>query len=75
MVKLWNMYDMDHMLNFIVPKEECSAIAMHQFKPYMICAFTDGYVRFFDLEAGRNLGRCLINTTNEEAPEINDYVI
>lgn len=58
MVKLWNMYDMDHCLNFIVPKEECTAIAMHQFKPYMICAFTDGYLRFFDLESGRNLGRC-----------------
>ena len=66
---------MDHMLNFIVPKEECCAIAMHQFKPYMICAFTDGYVRFFDLEAGKNLGRCLVNTVNEEAPEITDYVI
>jgi hypothetical protein len=48
-VKLWQMYDMDHVVNFIVPKEECVVIAMHQFKPYMICSFTDGYLRFFDI--------------------------
>ena len=66
-VKVWNMYDLEHCLNFIVPKEECLAIAMHQFKPYMVCAFTDGYLRFFDLQESKNLGRCLINSANEEA--------
>lgn len=67
MIKVWNMYDLEHCLNFIVPREECLSIAMHQFKPFMICSFTDGYIRFFDLQDSRCLGRCLINSPNEEA--------
>ena len=67
------MYDLEHCLNFIVPKEECLSIAMHQFKPYMVCSFSDGYLRFFDLQESRCLGRCLIQSPNEEpdpsAPE------
>jgi len=64
------MYDLEHMVNFIVPKEQCTAIAMHQFKPYMVCSFSDGYLRFFDLDSAKNLGRCLIN----QAEENNDNV-
>ena len=81
-IKVWNMYDLEHCLNFIVPKETCLSIAMHQFKPYMICSFTDGYIRFFDLQDSRCLGRCLINSPNEEADpasengyDLLDYVI
>lgn len=59
-VKVWNMFDLEHNLNFIVPKEQCLCIAMHQFKPFLISAYTDGYIRFFDLQEGKNLGRCLI---------------
>jgi WD40 repeat protein len=66
-IKVWNMYDMEHCLNFIVPKEECLSIAMHQFKPYMVCSFSDGYIRFFDLQDSRNLGRCKVMSPNEEA--------
>lgn len=70
-------------MNFMVPKEECLSIAMHQFKPYMVCSFTDGFIRFFDLQDGRNLGRCLIRSPNEEADpsaesealETLDYVV
>jgi WD40 repeat protein len=65
-IKVWNMYDLEHCLNFIVPKEECLCIAMHQFKPYMICSFSDGYMRFFDLQDSRCLGRCLVRSPNEE---------
>ena len=39
---------------------------MHQFKQFMVCAFTDGYLRFFDLDKAKNLGRCKINGTDEE---------
>lgn len=28
-IKVWNMYDLEHCLNFMVPKEECISIAMH----------------------------------------------
>jgi len=28
-IKLWTMYDSEFFLQFIVPKEECVAIAMH----------------------------------------------
>jgi len=45
-----------------VPKEECIYIAMHQFKPYMVSAFTDGYLRFFDISSSKLLGRCQIHT-------------
>ena len=58
---------------------------MHQFKPYMACSFTDGYIRFFDLQDSRCLGRCLISSPNEEPdpcaegdvtnPDPLDYVI
>ena len=67
------MFDLEHRLNFIVPKEKCTAIAMHQFKPFMICSFTYCYLRFFDLNEGRNLGRCLINTCEDDR-ENQDYV-
>ena len=33
----------------------------------MICSFTDGYIRFFDVQDSRCLGRCLVNSPNEEA--------
>jgi hypothetical protein len=32
----------------------------------MVCSFTDGYLRFFDIESAKNLGRCMINTSSEE---------
>jgi hypothetical protein len=57
-IKLWNMYDFDFLLQFIVPKEECVCLAMHQFKPYMVGSFTDGYLRFFEINKSKNLGRC-----------------
>lgn len=28
-IKVWNLYDMEHCMNFMVPKEECLSIAMH----------------------------------------------
>jgi hypothetical protein len=28
-IKVWNMFDLEHIINFIVPKEECLAIACH----------------------------------------------
>lgn len=73
-IKIWSMYDLEHQLNFIVPKETCIAIAMHQFKPYMVCAFSDGYLRFFDLDSAKNLGRCLISRADESA-EAEDCVL
>ena len=75
------MFDLEHQMNFIVPKEQCLCVAMHQFKPFMISSFTDGYIRFFDLQECKNLGRCLINSANEEPDPVskkldtNDYVV
>jgi hypothetical protein len=61
-IKCWNMFDSEFVLQFIVPKEECAAIAMHQFKPYMVSSFTDGFIRFFEINnKARTLGRCQIN--------------
>jgi WD40 repeat protein len=57
-IKLWNMFDMEFQLQFIVPKEECITITMHQFKPYMVASFSDGFIRFFDINKTKNLGRC-----------------
>jgi WD40 repeat protein len=57
-IKVWNLFDTEFILQFIVPKEECVAIAMHQFKPFMIASFTDGYLRFFEINSSKNLGRC-----------------
>ena len=57
-IKLWNMHDLEYTQQFVVPKERCQCIAMHQFKPYMVVSFTDGYVRFFDLNTSKLLGRC-----------------
>ena len=28
-IKVWNMFDLEHSMNFIVPKEECIAITAH----------------------------------------------
>ena len=65
-MKLWNMHDLEYSQQFIVPKEECIYIAMHQFKPYMICSFTDGFLRFFDLGTSKLLGRCQIHSGIED---------
>jgi len=59
------MYDLYHIVNFIVPKLQCTTIAMRRFKPYMVCSFSVGYLRFFDLDSAKNLGRCLINQAEE----------
>jgi WD40 repeat protein len=60
-IKLWNLYDSEFVLQFIVPKEKCVAISMHQFKPYMVGSFTDGFLRFFEIEKkNKILGRCQI---------------
>lgn len=55
---------------------------MHQFKPYMVSSFTDGYVRFFDLSASKLLGRCQIHSGVDdkdpgakEDEAIVDYVV
>lgn len=64
-----------------MPKEECIYIAMHQFKPYMVSAFTDGYLRFFDLDGSKLLGRCQIHSGIEdpnpknESEALVDYVV
>lgn len=63
-IKLWNMHDLEFCQQFIVPKEECLYVAMHQFKPYMICAYSDGFIRFFDLSSSKLLGRCQIFAGN-----------
>lgn len=60
------MHDLEYSQQFIVPKEECIYVAMHQFKPYMICSFTDGYLRFFDLGTSKLLGRCQIHSGIED---------
>jgi len=52
------MHDIEYCQQFIVPKEECIYIAMHQFKPFMVTSFTDGYLRFFDISQSKLLGRC-----------------
>ena len=31
----------------------------------MVCSFSDGYIRFFDIDTSKILGRCLINTNDE----------
>lgn len=69
------MYDLEHSLNFMVPMEQCHAVAMHQFKPYMIASFADGFIRFFDLNSAKNLGRCKINSADEQDDKTVDKVI
>lgn len=32
----------------------------------MVAGFTDGYLRFFDIDKAKNLGRCKVNTSDEE---------
>ncbi len=29
-----------------------------------VCAFSDGYLRFFDLADAKNMGRCMINESD-----------
>ena len=83
------MHDLEYAQQFMVPKEKCIYIAMHQFKPYMVCSFTDGYVRFFDLGTSKLLGRCQVHSgiedqnpdpnqkekTFEDGQTIVDYII
>jgi hypothetical protein len=33
----------------------------------MVCAFSDSFLRFFDLDSAKNLGRCQINPASEES--------
>lgn len=74
-IKLWNMYDLEYTQQFIVPKEKCLCLTMHQFKPYMIVAFSDGYIRFFDLKESVLLGRCQVHAGAEDATDFVDQVI
>ena len=32
----------------------------------MVCSFTDGYLRFFDLSTSKLLGRCLVHSGIED---------
>ena len=47
----------------------------------MICSFTDGYLRFFDLGTSKLLGRCQIHSGIEDPDPANpdtvakDYVV
>jgi len=72
-VKLWNMFDFEFHLQFSVPKEECVAIAMHQFKPYLVLSHSDGFVRFFEISRGRSLGRYKVGGADQE--DASDYVV
>ncbi len=57
-LKMWNMYTSEQMMQFVVPKERCTSLVMHQFKPYVVAGFTDGYIRFFEIdEKNTSLGR------------------
>jgi hypothetical protein len=74
------MHDIEYAQQFIVPKEECVALSMHQFKPYMISSWTDGYLRFFDLGSSKLLGRCQIHSGIEDkdpkgASAVVDFVV
>jgi len=60
-IKIWNTETYDQLLKIAIPKEECLALAFHPFKQMCVCSFTDGYIRFFDLFNGKNMGRCMIN--------------
>ena len=61
-LKLWNMHTSEQIMQFVVPKEKCTCLAIHQFKPYVIAGFTDGYVRFFEIDKkNSSLGRCQIS--------------
>lgn len=48
---------------------------MHQFKPYMLASYTDGFVRFFDLGKSTNLGRCRTTPTTEDSSGPSDYTV
>lgn len=69
------MHDLEYTQQFIVPKEQALCIAMHQFKPYMVVAFSDGYIRFFDLNSSALLGRCQVHQGAEDADGFVDQVI
>jgi WD40 repeat protein len=61
-LKLWNLHTSEQMMQFVVPKEKCTSLAIHQFKPYIVAGFTDGYIRFFEIDKkNSSLGRCQIS--------------
>jgi hypothetical protein len=35
----------------------------------MVCSFSDGYLRFFDLDSAKNLGRCFVTRTEDGSNE------
>lgn len=41
----------------------------------MIASFSDGFIRFFDLDKAKNLGRCKINSADESDENDIDNVI
>jgi hypothetical protein len=63
------MFDQEQVANFMIPKEKCACLVAHAFKPVLISSFTDGYLRFFDMQASRNMGRCLIRAAEEEGDD------
>jgi hypothetical protein len=71
------MHDIEYSQQFLIPKEECITIAMHQFKPFMVTSFSDGWVRFFDINNSKLLGRTQIhpNAEQSEQQDIIDYVV
>jgi len=52
-----------------VPKEECVCVQLHQFKPYMLASFTDGFVRVFELDRSAALGRIDMGNVSGTMPE------
>lgn len=61
-LKFWNMHTSEQIMQFVVPKEQCTSLAIHQFKPYVIAGFTDGYIRFFEIDQkNTSLGRCQVS--------------
>lgn len=60
-IKVWDTETYEQQLKIAIPKEECLALAFHPFRQLCVCSFTDGYVRFFDLCSGSNMGRCMVS--------------
>lgn len=69
------MHDIEYSQQFVVPKEVCICIAMHQFKPYMVSSFTDGQLRFFDINNSKLLGRSLIHANGEQRNEKDEEIL
>lgn len=63
--KVWNISNGEEAVDFFVPNK--AAVAMDMFKDLLVCGFTDGSLRYYELATNNEIGDSYLVKTNPSA--------